>query len=127
MRFVHCVLPLAALVLMCRTAFADDTGVTAFKRCAPCHEVGPGAKSKIGPALNGLDGRLSGSVAGFSFSAANKAARITWNEAAFLAYIKDPQARIPGTKKTFGGIRDESEAKALWVYLKAFAADGQPK
>jgi hypothetical protein len=47
-------------------------GATSFKKCAPCHVVGPTAKNKVDPLLNGLDGRESGSVAGCNYSDANK-------------------------------------------------------
>jgi len=102
-------------------------GATSFKKCAPCHDVGPTAKNKVGPVLNGLDGRKSGTVAGYNYSDANKGSGITWNEASFLEYIKDPKAKIPSTKMTFAGIKSEDEAKSLWAYLKQYDADGKTK
>jgi cytochrome c2 len=40
-------------------ALAQDStaGETAFRKCQPCHDVGEAAKNKLGPDLNGLDGR----------------------------------------------------------------------
>jgi cytochrome c len=110
-------------------ASAQDlaAGATTFKKCAICHDIGETAKNKIGPALNGIDGRHSGSVAGYNYSDANKTSGITWNEAAFMEYIKDPRAKIPGTKMIFPGIKNETEAKDLWAYLKQFGADGKKK
>jgi len=35
---------------------------------------------------------------------------ITWNEAQFKEYIKDPKAKIPGTKMAFAGIKNEKES-----------------
>jgi len=102
-------------------------GATSFKKCAACHDVGPTAKNKVGPLLNGLDGRKSGTVAGYNYSDANKGSGITWNDESFLDYIKDPKARIPTTKMTFAGIKNESEAKSLWAYLKQYDADGKTK
>ena len=111
------------------TAYAEDlaAGATSFKKCAPCHDVGPTAKNKVGPVLNGLDGRKSGSIAGYSYSDANKGSGITWNEASFLEYIKDPKGKIPNTKMAFAGIKNEDEAKNLWAYLKQYDADGKTK
>ena len=110
-------------------ASAQDltAGANAYKKCTPCHDVGPTAKNKVGPVLNGLDGRKSGSVAGFSYSNANKASGITWGEESFLDYIKDPKAKIPNTKMVFVGIKNEAEAKALWAYLKQYDAEGKTK
>jgi cytochrome c len=58
---------------------------------------------------------------------ANKSSGITWNEASFEEYIKDPRAKVPGTKMVFAGIKNDKELKDLWAYLKQFAADGQKK
>ncbi|HWC92090.1 MAG TPA: cytochrome c family protein [Pseudolabrys sp.] len=102
-------------------------GEQVFKQCLPCHAVGPGAKNKVGPVLNGLDGRKSGTVEGFSYSAANKESGITWSEATFKDYIKDPRAKIPKTKMVFPGIKDEKEQNDLWAYLKQFGPDGKKK
>lgn len=108
-------------------ANAQDAGATAFKKCVACHDVGPSAKNKVGPVLNGLDGRKSGSVAGYNYSDANKAAGISWNEESFLDYIKDPKAKVPNTKMVFAGVKNEAEAKSLWAYLKQYDADGKTK
>ena len=110
-------------------AAAQDlaAGATAYKKCAACHDVGPTAKNKVGPVLNGLDGRKSGTVAGYNYSEANKSSGITWNEASFVEYIKDPKAKIPGTKMVFAGIKNEADAKALWAYLKQYDAAGKTK
>ena len=119
----------AIAVVSAGAAKAEDlaAGATSFKKCAPCHDVGPTAKNKVGPVLNGLDGRKSGSVAGYSYSDANKGSGITWTDASFLEYIKDPKAKIPNTKMTFAGIKNEDEAKNLWAYLKQYDADGKTK
>ena len=100
-------------------------GELQFKKCAPCHDVGDKAKNKIGPVLNGLDGRKSGTIPSFKYSEANKSSGITWDEAQFLDYIKDPKAKIPGTIMVFVGIKNEVDAKNLWTYLKQFDAEGK--
>ena len=58
---------------------------------------------------------------------ANRNAGITWNKAQFLDYIKDPRAKIPGTKMAFAGVKSESEANDLWAYISQFGADGKKK
>jgi cytochrome c len=104
-----------------------EKGAVAFKKCGICHKIGPGATNLVGPVLNGLNGRRSGSVAGFSYSDANKNSGIVWSEETFAEYIKDPRAKIPGTKMIFAGIKNEQEIKDLWAYIKQFDAEGNIK
>jgi cytochrome c len=121
----------AAVILaaMAQGAQAQDVaaGEQSFKKCLPCHAIGEGAKTKVGPQLNGIDGRHSGTAEGYSYSDANKNSGITWNEATFKEYIKDPRAKIPSTKMIFAGIKNEKETGDLWAYLKQFGPDGTKK
>jgi cytochrome c len=117
----------AALGAATVAAPAQDlaAGATSFKKCVSCHDLGETAKNKVGPLLNGLEGRKSGTIVGYNYSDANKNSGITWNEATFLEYIKDPKAKIPNTKMVFAGIKNETEAKNLWAHLRQYAADGK--
>ncbi len=123
------VLAAALAAVTTQQAQAQDlaAGEQSFKKCMACHAVGEGAKNKVGPILNGLAGRKSGTVEGYNYSEANKSSGITWDEAQFLDYIKDPRAKIKGTKMIFPGIKNETEAKNLWAYLAQFGADGKKK
>jgi cytochrome c len=127
-------LTLSALIVIASSvatsaALAQDVaaGKTSFNKCMACHAIGAGAKNKIGPELNGLDGRHSGTAEGYSYSDANKNSGITWNEAQFKDYIKDPKAKIPGTKMVFAGIKNEKEAGDLWAFLAQYDKDGKTK
>jgi cytochrome c len=102
-------------------------GATVFNQCMACHAIGPGAQTKIGPELNGLDGRKAGTVPNFSYSDANKNSGIVWNEASFKDYIKDPRAKVPGTKMIFAGVKNEQQVNDLWAYVSQFDADGNIK
>ena len=119
----------AAFGAAATAATAQDlaAGATSFKKCVACHDVGEAAKNKVGPVLNGLAGRKSGTIAGYNYTDANKKSGITWDEAVFVEYIKDPKAKIPGTKMVFAGIKNETEAKNLWAHLTQYAADGKKK
>jgi cytochrome c len=97
------------------------------RKCAPCHSIGPGAENKVGPKLNGLDRRKAGTVPEFGYSDANKASSIIWNEAAFKEYIKNPSAKIPGTKMVFAGIKSNKELDDLWDYVSEFDSSGKVK
>jgi cytochrome c len=122
---------LAAIALAASTAAASAQDVAAgeqsFKKCLPCHSVGPGAKNKVRPELNGLDGRKAGTAETFNYTEANKNSGLTWNEPTFKDYIKDPRAKIPGTKMVFAGIKNEQEVNDLWAYLSQFGATGDKK
>jgi len=116
----------ALLVATVGIAQAQDlaAGEQSFRKCGPCHSVGEDARNKIGPVLNGIDGRKSGTAADYNYSEANKKSEITWNEETFKEYISNPMTRIPGTKMAFAGIKNEKEIADLWGYLKQFKADG---
>src|SRR3954463_4232297 len=120
----------AALSAMAsHAALAQDVaaGKTSFNKCLPCHSVGEGAKNKVGPELNGLNGRKAGTAPDYSYSDANKNSGLTWDEATFKDYIKDPRAKIPGTKMVFAGIKNEKEANDLWAFLVQYDKDGKTK
>ena len=102
-------------------------GEKIFGVCKACHQIGETAKNSVGPVLNGVIGRPAGTYPGYSYSAANKNSGITWDEATFREYIKDPRAKIPGTKMIYAGLRDEQKVNDLLAYLKQFGADGKKK
>jgi len=118
-----------AITISTETARAQDAqkGQMVFNMCLPCHSIGPGAQNKVGPELNGLDGRHSGSVPGFDYSEANKNSGIIWSEATFKKYIQNPQGVISGTKMIFPGVKNEQQVNDLWAYLSQFTADGGTK
>ncbi|GGH11529.1 cytochrome c-550 [Alsobacter metallidurans] len=117
----------AALALSAGSAFAQDAaaGEKVFLKCKACHQIGEGAKNGVGPQLNGLIGRHSGAVEGYSYSEANKNSGLTWDEATFKDYIKNPKAKIPGTKMIFPGIQAQGDIDNLVAYLKQFDATGK--
>lgn len=120
----------ALLAIACSgEARAQDAaaGEKVFAVCKACHQIGENGKNGVGPVLNGLIGRPAGSVPGYSYSTANKNSGITWDEATFREYIKDPKAKIPGTKMIYAGLKDEQRTSDLLAYLKQFDADGKKK
>jgi cytochrome c len=127
-------LTLSALVVIASSAAASSAlaqdaaaGKTSFNKCMACHAIGDGAQNKVGPQLNGLDGRKSGTAPDYSYSEANKNSGITWNDAQFKEYIKEPKAKIPGTKMSFAGIKNEKEADDLWAFISQYDKDGKTK
>lgn len=100
-------------------------GEKVFTKCKACHQIGENAHNSVGPELNGVIGRHSGSVPGYNYSDANKNSGLTWDEPTFRDYIKNPQAKVPGTKMTFAGLTKESDINNLVAYLKSFGPDGK--
>jgi cytochrome c len=114
--------------MSCAASAQDNSeGEKSFGKCLPCHSVGPGARNKVGPVLNGLEGRKAGTIEGFSYTEANRNSGIVWNEESFKDYIRNPREKIPGTRMFFDGIRSDQQATALWAYLRRFNADGTAK
>jgi cytochrome c len=121
-----------ATLFLATTDAAHGQDVTAGEtlflgKCDRCHAIGEGARHKIGPLLNGLEGHRSGTIEGYSYTEANKAADITWDDASFKDYIIDPRIKIPGTRMIFGGVKNPREIADLWAYLKQFSPDGKKK
>lgn len=102
------------------TAFAAGdpaAGKSVFQStCSICHSVQPG-QNKIGPTLSGVVGRKTGSVAGYTYSPQNQAANLTWDAATLDKYLEAPRAMIPGTKMTYGGLKDAQKRADLIAYL----------
>ena len=118
----------AALVLVLVSAAqaqegSAEAGADVFKKCRACHDVGPAAKNKVGPLLNGIIGRAAGTIEGFSYSEANKkagAGGLVWTEDVMFKYLEGPLSFMPGTKMAFAGLKDAQDRKDLIAYLKTF-------
>ena len=118
---------LAVLVVLPGIALAQDAaaGAKVFVKCRVCHQIGDGAKNSIGPVLNGVVGRKAGSIPGYNYTPANKESGITWNEATLEEYLKNPRAKVPGTKMTFPGLQDPNDINNVIAFLKQYGPDGK--
>jgi cytochrome c len=106
-------------------ASAQDVaaGEKTFNVCRACHEIGDGAKNLVGPVLNGVVGRKSGSYPGYAYSDANKNSGVTWDEATLMEYLKNPRAKVPGTKMLFPGLKRDDDIVNVIAFLKQHSAD----
>ena len=101
-----------------------EEGAEVYKKCRACHDVGPEAKNKVGPLLNGIIGRQAGTIEGYNYSDANKQAGakgLVWTEQVMLKYLENPLAFMPGTKMAFAGLKDEQDRRDVIAHLKKFS------
>jgi len=116
------VLTLAAVSLaIAGQAFAAGdaaAGKAVFtQNCAICHSTDAGA-NKIGPSLHGVVGRKSGSVSGFEYSPAMKAADKTWDPQTLDTYLANPMQVVKGTKMIFPGLKSDTDRQNVIAYLE---------
>jgi len=98
-------------------------GEKVFRKCKACHQVGEGAKNRVGPHLNGVVGRAAGAVEGFRYSKPLETAAaegLVWTEDALGAFLADPRGFLKGTKMAFAGLKSEEDRAAIAAYLATF-------
>lgn len=116
------------LVFMSSAAVAQDAknGETVFNRqCKVCHQVGPNAKTGVGPVQNGVIGSKAGARAGYAYSKAMQDAGtggLTWTEENLDKYLENPKGLVAGTKMVFAGLKKPEDRKDVIAYLKTFPA-----
>lgn len=86
-------------------------------RCIDCHSVADTTGKKIGPNLKGLIGRISGTLEGYEYSDAMKAAGILWSEETLKTYLVAPRKVVPRTKMNFNGLKQPGEVDDIVAYL----------
>lgn len=123
----HMIIVLAALCLPAAAQAGGDPakGAKVFKKCAACHMIGPGAKTRVGPELNGVVGRPAGTVPGFAYSTAMKDSGLTFDVATLTVYLNAPRATVPGTKMTFAGLPKDEDIADVIAYLQTFGPNGE--
>lgn len=110
-------LVLAAPVVAQAPAAGDAAaGKTVFARCMACHSVVAG-QNKLGPTLAGVIGRKAGTVPGFTYSPAMKAAAISWTPDKLDAYLTAPKTLVPGNKMIFAGLPKPADRANVIAYL----------
>lgn len=99
-------------------------GEKVFKKCRACHDVGDGAKHKVGPVLNNVIGRKAGTAEGYTkYSSAMTeagAGGMKWDEETLKGYLANPKKFLPKNKMAFAGLKKESDLEDIVAYLKEF-------
>ncbi|CAJ0588719.1 unnamed protein product [Cylicocyclus nassatus] len=91
------------------------------KRCARCHTITQ-TRSHVGPPLNGVMGRLAGTVPGYPYSQSIRRYAVVWNKETLDEYLANPRKYIPGTKMWFGGVRRALERAYLIKFIEVESA-----
>lgn len=105
-----------------------ERGEKLFRQCIGCHQIGVGAKNRIGPHLNGIFGRQAGILEGFDYSKSMERASadgMIWDYELLDAYIENPRILLSGTRMSFRGIKDAQERHDVLAYLRDFSANPQ--
>ena len=128
-RFRH-IHSLAVALVLATSAMADtvdlDAGKVIFNKCKGCHEVGKGAKHRIGPHLNGLFGRQAASHADFKYSKSFQragAGGLEWHADTLDAFLENPRSMTSGTRMSFPGLKDKADRVNLIAYLRVYSDD----
>ena len=122
-------LPLIGLLMVAVAHRADaagdpEAGAQAFRTCAACHTLEPGAH-RTGPSLAGVFGREAGTAEGFHrYSDALRSADLVWREDTLNTFLADPQAFLPGNRMTFPGLADAQARADVIAYLQTATAGG---
>lgn len=105
-------------------------GEQIFKTCGICHDIGPTAKIKVGPPLNGIVGRPWASWPGYSYSQGlqdGKAKGNVWTADLIEKWLENPRALVPGTKMIFPGLKTAEQRANVIAYLSQFDIKGNKK
>ena len=117
-RLAGAVSPLLVLaaVLVAGHAIAADLehGKQVFAACAACHTEKPDA---LGPSLKGVVGRKSAALGDFRYSGPMRRANLVWDEVTLRQFVADPQAKVPGNRMPFGGVKDAKDIDDVVAYL----------
>jgi cytochrome c len=104
-----------------------DAGQKYAKVCGTCHSFGKGEAAKMGPNLYGIIGLKHAHMEGFSYSDAMKAlADKIWTFDALNEFLFSPRNAIPGTKMTYGGIKNDQDRANVIAWLRTLSDSPEP-
>ncbi len=132
---IRTALALAAAMAVSTTAWAEGDaakGEKVFKKkCVACHELGEGAKNKVGPVLTGIAGKAAAKTADFKYGKSLMAAGeagLVWSDEELDNYLKNPKKYLrkklddkkAKSKMSFKLKKDGDRADVI-AYLKSLS------
>ena len=119
----------AASSLLAGVSLGADAGAgkTLFaQRCTVCHTAEAGDNGGAqGPSLIGIMGRAAGSAAQFSYTAALRDSKLTWDPATLKRFLASPSTVVPGTSMLIA-VPAEAERDNLVAYFQSVASKAAP-
>lgn len=94
-------------------------GKLLYFQCIACHALTAEEPAKVGPHLHALLDRPAAAVEGFAYSAPLATAGFAWTREQLDAFLRAPQALVPGSTMAFAGIARDSDRQALVDYMIA--------
>ncbi|WP_195822741.1 c-type cytochrome [Roseobacter sp. MH60115] len=105
--------------------FGDaEAGAKVFTKCKGCHEIGQGARDRIGPHLNGIFGRRAAAHEGYAYSKSMARAGddgLIWTAETLGAYVENPRALVSKTRMSFRGLKDAQDRADLLAFLRDYS------
>jgi len=125
MRFASCV----AAMFIAGAATAEqlgdaEKGAKVFSKCTGCHQIGEGAKDRVGPHLNGIFGRAAAAHDGYRYSKSMQRAGddgMIWTAETLDAYLENPRALVSKTRMSFRGLKDADDRADVLAYMRGFS------
>jgi cytochrome c2 len=104
-----------------------EAGEKVFRKCSACHQIGDGAKHRVGPHLNDVMGRTIGGLDDFKYSKVFKAAAEegkVWDNEMMTEFLANPRKSMKGTKMAFAGLKKDADLEAIIAYLQSAGGSG---
>jgi cytochrome c len=103
-----------------------DIGAKVFSKCKACHQIGNGAKNRVGPHLNGIFGRKAASFKSFAYSKSMVRAGVDgliWTEETLDAFLENPKSLVSKTRMSFRGLKKPQARADLLAFLRSYSDD----
>jgi glucose/arabinose dehydrogenase len=118
-----------ACVAAVTPAFSADAsaGKALFtQRCSVCHTAETGDSGGAqGPSLIGVFGRPAASAPQFSYTAALRGSKLTWDAATLKRFLGAPTSIVPGTSMVLA-VPDETDRDNLIAYFQSVSGQSAP-